>query len=179
MTKKRNIKKQKLIEKIVFESNPELSLNEDQKIQNKLNSIKRQTNNLYKLYDKEIIDQEQYAAGERLLFDYENSFKNKCTTTTLEEARVQKSTKMNNEFHLIQNLNSWDRCNKAISSIEDLNTRDIIKQFVIENKSLTQIDKQLKKQGVAEVRLWYGLKELAGYYKNLNKIKDRQDELKE
>ena len=185
MTKKTNANKNKnkkinskrqipIIEKIVFESDPELSLNEDQKIQNKLNSIKRQINNLYKLYDKETIDQEQYAAGERLLFDYENSFKNKCTTTTLEEVKVQKSTKMNNEFHLIQNLNSWDRYNKAISSIEDLNTRDIIKQFIIENKSLTQIDKQLKKQGVAEVRVWYGLKELAGYYKNLNKKTDKE-----
>lgn len=166
--KKTNLKRQtQIIEKIVFESDPELSLNEDQKTQNKLNSIKRQINNLYKLYDKEIIDQDQYAAGERLLFDYENSFKNKCTTTTLEEVIVQKSTKMNNEFHLIQNLNSWDRYNKAISSIEDLNTKNIVKQFVIENKSLTQIDKQLKKQGVAEVRLWYGLKELVKYYKNL------------
>lgn len=169
--KKTNKKRQtQLIEKIVFESDPELSLNESQKIQNKLNNIKRQINNLYKVYDREIIDQDQYAAGERLLFDYENSFKNKCTTTTLEEVKVQKSTKMNNEFHLIQNLNSWDKYNKAISSLEDLNTREIVKQFVIENKSLTQIDKQLKKQGVAEVRLWYGLKELAEYYRNLNRI---------
>ncbi len=168
MTKKRNIKRQKLIEKIVFESNPELTMNEDQKIENKLNNIKRQINNLYKLYDKATIDQEQYAAGERLLYDYENSFKNKCTTTTaLEEARVQKSTKMNNEFHLIQNLNSWDKYNKAISSVEDLNTREILRQFLIENKSLTNIDKQLKKQGVAEVRVWYGLKGLAKFYKNL------------
>lgn len=173
--KKINSKRQvPLIEKIVFETNPELNLNETQIIQNKLNNIKRQTNNLYKLYDKEIIDQEQYAAGERLLFDYENSFKNKCTTTTLEEVKVQKLTKMNNEFYLIQNLNSWDKYNKAILSIEDLNTRDIVKQFIIENKSLTQIDKQLKKQGVAEVRVWYGLKELAGYYKNLNKKTDKE-----
>ena len=42
--------------KFESESDPELSLNEDQKTQNKLNSIKRQINNLYKLYDKEIID---------------------------------------------------------------------------------------------------------------------------
>ncbi len=114
MTKKRNIKRQKPIEKIVFETNPELNLNETQIIQNKLNNIKRQINSLYRLYDKEVIDQEQYVAGERLLFDYENSFKNKCTTTTLEEARVQKSTKMNNEFHLIQNINSWDKYNSNI-----------------------------------------------------------------
>lgn len=141
--KKINSKRQiPIIEKIVFESDPELSLNEDQKTQNKLNSIKIQTNNLYKLYDKETIDQEQYAAGERLLFDYENSFKNKCTTTTLEEVKVQKSTKMNNEFHLIQNLNSWDRYNKAISFIEDLNTREIVRQFAIFKENILDFSKK-------------------------------------
>ncbi len=46
---------------------------------------------------------------------------------------------MNNEFHLIQNLDSWDRYNKAISSIADLNTREVIRQFYIEGKGLTEI----------------------------------------
>ena len=128
--------------------------------------IKRKPNDLFKLYEKKVIDQEQYASGERLLQDYESSFRNKCATTTLEEVKVQKTTKINNEFHLIQNLNAWDRYNKAISSIKDLATREIVRMFVIEGKGLTELDKKLKKQGVAEVRLWYGLKELAMFYKN-------------
>ena len=37
---------------------------------------------------KRIIDQEQYASGEKLLFDYERSFKNKCATKILEEVKV-------------------------------------------------------------------------------------------
>ena len=41
--------------------------------------------------------------------------------------------------------------------------------FLIEGKGLTFIDKGLKKQGVAEVRLWYGLKELARFYKGLSR----------
>ena len=135
----------------------------------KILNAKRKSNDLLKLYEKQVIDQEQYASGERLLQDYESSFKNKCATTTLEEVKVQKTTKMNNEFHLIQNLNSWDRYNKAISSIKDLPTREIVRMFVIEGKGLTCIDKGLKKQGVAEVRLWYGLKELARFYKGLSR----------
>ena len=128
--------------------------------------IKRKPNDLFKLYEKKVIDQEQYASGERLLQDYESSFRNKCTITILEDVKVQKSTKPNNEFYLIQNLNAWDRYNKAISSIKNLPTREIVRMFVIEGKGLTELDKKLKKQGVAEVRLWYGLKELAMFYKN-------------
>lgn len=73
---------------------------------------------------------------------------------------------MNNEFYLIQNLDSWYIYNKAISSIADLNTREIIRQFVIEGKGLTEIDKSLGKRGVAEVGLFYRLKELAKFYTN-------------
>lgn len=131
--------------------------------------IKRKPNDLFKLYEKKVIDQEQYASGERLLQDYESSFRNKCTITILEDVKVQKSTKPNNEFYLIQNLNAWDRYNKAISSIKDLPTREIVRMFVIEGKGLTELDKKIKKQGVAEVRLWYGLKELARFYKKSNK----------
>ena len=76
---------------------------------------------------------------------------------------------MNNEFHLIQNLDSWDKYNKAVSSIKDLPTREIVRMFIIEGKSLTSIDKGFKKQGVAEVRLWYGFEELARFYNNSNK----------
>lgn len=133
--------------------------------------IKRKPNDLFKLYEKKVIDQEQYASAEKLLFDYENSFRNKCTITILEDVKVQKSTKPNNEFYLIQNLNAWDRYNKAISSIKNLPTREIVRMFVIEGKGLTELDKKLKKQGVAEVRLWYGLKELARFYKGLSRKK--------
>ena len=77
---------------------------------------------------------------------------------------------MKTKNHLIQNLNAWDRYNKAICFIADLNTREVIKQFVIEGKGLTEIDKSLGKE-VAEVRLYYGLKELAKYYRNLTKAK--------
>jgi hypothetical protein len=126
--------------------------------------IKRRPNDLYKLYEKETINQEQYASGERLLLEYETSFRNKCSTNIIDEVKIQKSTKMNNEFHLIQNLDSWDRYNKAISSIADLNTREVVRQFCIEGKGLTEIDKSLGKRGVAEVRLYYGLKELAKFY---------------
>ncbi|HSQ97703.1 MAG TPA: hypothetical protein VLL98_03205, partial [Rickettsiales bacterium] len=75
----------------------------------------------------------------------------------------------NNEFHLIQNLNAWDRYNKAISSITDLNTREVVREFIIHGKGLTEIDAEIKKRGVAEVRLCYGLKELVKYYTTLNK----------
>lgn len=131
--------------------------------------IKRKPNDLFKLYEKKIIDQEQYASGERLLQDYESSFRNKCTITILEDVKVQKSTKPNNEFYLVQNLNAWDRYNKAILSIENSTTREIVKMFVLEGKGLTELDKKIKKQGAAEIRLWYGLKELARFYKKSNK----------
>ncbi|HSQ97714.1 MAG TPA: hypothetical protein VLL98_03265, partial [Rickettsiales bacterium] len=76
----------------------------------------------------------------------------------------------NNEFHLIQNLNAWDRYNKAISSITDLNTREVVREFIIHGKGLTEIDARLKKRGVAEVRLCYGLREIARYYRHLTKL---------
>lgn len=167
MTKKKN--KAKLNsntrpERIVYESNSTPPNNP-----NRPSPPKRKPNNLYKLYDKEIIDQEQYATGERLLLDYESSFRNKCTMSILDDIKVQKSTKVNNEFYVIQNLNAWDRYLKAIASIEDLNNREVVKQFCIEGRGLTEIDNKLGKRGVAEVRLWYGLKELANYYKNYYK----------
>jgi len=176
MTKKKNRpqKNNYKEDKVVYESgsdnnnNPNNTKNKNNKnIQNNLNNrqpIKRRPNDLYKLYEKGTINQSQYASGERLLLDYETSFRNKCSSNIIDEVKVQKSTKMNNEFHLIQNLNAWDRYNKAISSIADLNTREVIRQFCIEGKGLTEIDKSLGKRGVAEVRLYYGLKELARFY---------------
>ncbi|MDD2840330.1 MAG: hypothetical protein PHY80_04375 [Rickettsiales bacterium] len=168
MTKKRNRpqKNNYKEDKVVYESN---SYNDNKK---KIKQpIKRRPNDLLKLYEKEIINQSQYASGERLLIDYETSFRNKCSTNIIDQVKVQNSTKLNNEFYLIQNLNAWDRYNKAISSITDLNTREVIREFIIEGKGLTEIDSKLKKRGAAEVRLYYGLKELARYYRNLAKIK--------
>ncbi|HSQ97524.1 MAG TPA: hypothetical protein VLL98_02275 [Rickettsiales bacterium] len=168
MTKKKN--KSKSIhtykeDKVVYESNSD----SDNKKKAK-QPIKRRPNDLLKLYEKEIINQSQYASGERLLLDYETSFRNRCSTNIIDEVKVQKSTKMNNEFHLIQNLDAWDRYNKAISSITDLNTREVVREFVIEGKGVTEIDAELKKRGVAEVRLCYGLKEIARYYRHLAKL---------
>jgi len=163
MTKKRN-KSSKSIhtykeDKVVYESNSD----SDNKKKVK-QPIKRRPNDLLKLYEKEIINQSQYASGERLLLDYETSFRNKCSTNFIDQVKIQNSTKMNNEFHLIQNLDAWDRYNKAISSITDLNTREVVREFVIEGKGLTEIDTKLKKRGVAEVRLCYGLRELVTFY---------------
>lgn len=148
----------------------------NQQVQNKIAKTppKRLPNDLYKLYEKETINQEQYASGERLLFDYECSFRNKCTISILNEVRVQKSTKINNEFHIIQNLDAWDRYNKAISSIEDIKTRDVVRDFCIEGKGLTEIDNKMGKRGVAEVRLCYGLGELVKYYKNAKKLRENK-----
>jgi len=180
MTKKKNklLKNQKtrLNEgRIVYETDSDSGNSNNRNKNNKNNpnskqTIKRRPNDLLKLYEKEIINQSQYASGERLLLDYEKSFKNKCSTNILDEVKVQKSTKMNNEFHLIQNLDAWDRYFKALSSIADLNTREVVREFIIEGKGLTEIDAKLKKRGVAEVRLCYGLKELAKFY-NVNHYK--------
>jgi len=168
MTKKKNRpqKNNYKEDRIVYESNSDSDKKAGKINPNSRQPIKRKPNDLYKLYEKETINQEQYASGERLLLDYETSFRNKCSTNIIDEVKVQKSTKLNNEFHLIQNLDSWDRYNKAISSVADLNTREVIRQFCIEGKGLTEIDKSLGKRGVAEVRLYYGLKELAKYYTN-------------
>ena len=52
-------------------------------------NAKRKSNDLLKLYEKKrIIDQEQYAPGKKLLFDYERSFKNTSATKTIEEVKV-------------------------------------------------------------------------------------------
>lgn len=173
----KNSRNNNTTDKVIYESNPESNTS---KKHNKKQPPKRKPNDLYKLYDKEIIDQEQYASGERLLRDYESAFKNKCTTSGIDEIRVQKSTKQNIELNLIQNLDSWDRYIKAISSIIDLNTRQIVRDFVIDGKGFTEIDQSIKKRGVAEVRLWYGLKELANYYRVLSKkCREKECENKE
>ncbi|HSQ97468.1 MAG TPA: DUF6456 domain-containing protein [Rickettsiales bacterium] len=179
MTKKRN-KSSKSIhtykeDKVIYESGSDSDNSSNRSKNNKNNPntkqpIKRRPNDLLKLYEKEIINQSQYASGERLLLDYETSFRNKCSTNIIDQVKIQNSTKMNNEFHLIQNLDAWDRYNKAISSIVDLNTREVVREFIIEGKGLTEIDAKLKKRGVAEVRLHYGLKEIAKYYRHLAKL---------
>ncbi len=183
MTKKKNRpqKNNYKEDRVVYESNSDSDNTKNNKNSknsqnnpNNLNNkqpIKRRPNDLYKLYEKETINQEQYASGEKLLLDYETSFRNRCSTNIIDEVKVQKSTKMNNEFYLIQNLNAWDRYNKAISFIADLNTREVIREFIIDGKGLTEIDKSLGKRGVAEVRLYYGLKELARYYRSLTRLK--------
>lgn len=169
MTKKKNklLKNQKTRpneDRIVYESNSDSDNIKNKNNPNNKQPIKRRPNDLLKLYEKEIIDQKQYASGERLLLDYEKSFKNKCSTNILDEVKVQKSTKMNNEFYLIQNLDAWNRYFKALYSIIDLSTREVVREFIIEGKGLTEIDARLKKRGVAEVRLCYGLRELARFY---------------
>ena len=55
--------------------------------------------------------------------------------------------------------------------------REVIREFIIEGKGLTEIDAKIKKRGVAEVRLYYGLKELARYYRYLAKL-NKSDKLK-
>jgi len=175
MTKKKN--KSKNIhtykeDRVVYESKSDSDNKTGKTNPNTRQPIKRRPNDLLKLYEKEIINQSQYASGERLLLDYETSFRNKCSTNIIDEVKIQKSTKMNNEFYLIQNLNAWDRYNKAISSITDLNTREVVREFMIDGKGLTEIDAKLKKRGVAEVRLCYGLKEIARYYRHLAKLKN-------
>ncbi|MDD2839998.1 MAG: hypothetical protein PHY80_02610 [Rickettsiales bacterium] len=171
MTKKRNKSSKSIYtykeDRVIYESKSDSDNKTGKTNPNTRQPIKRKPNDLYKLYEKEIINQSQYASGERLLLDYEISFRNKCSTNIIDEVKIQKSTKMNNEFHLIQNLDAWDRYNKAISSITDLNTREVVREFIIEGKGLTEIDAELKKRGVAEVRLCYGLKEIARYYKKL------------
>jgi len=142
-------------------------LNDTKKSSNKIKEkpkAKRKPNDLQKLYERGKITQKQYASGERLILDYELSFRNKSCCDFKDEANVQKSNRNNNEFFLIQNLHAWERYSHAIMSIKNLQTREIVKMFCIEGLGLTQIDKKLGKNGVAEVRLWYGLNGLWRFY---------------
>lgn len=136
---------------------------------------RRKTQTLLHLYEKGKIEQDQFAAGERLLRDYEYSFRNKSSSNFDNQLGTSKSKDSknynNNEFFVIQNTNRWDRYNKAITSIENLETREIVRSFCIEAVGLSRLDKELGKSGVAEVRLWYGLKELIEYYRGLNREK--------
>jgi hypothetical protein len=133
---------------------------------------KIQKRSLLKLYERDAITLKQYSAGERLIRDYENSFKNRSSPFLRIRKKSRTKTnriKQNQETSLIQNINFWERYTKAISSIEDIQTREIIKQFCIDNINLTELDKKLKKRGVAELRLIYGLDDLAKYYIGLKK----------
>ncbi|MDR0571811.1 MAG: hypothetical protein LBG48_03100 [Rickettsiales bacterium] len=123
---------------------------------------KRRPHDLLKLYERGDISLSQYKAGERLILDYENSFRNRCPLAFAGEVRVQN---LKNDLYLIQNIYAWERYNKAIASIDDLRTREIIRMFCIEGKGLTEIDKTIKKVGVAEILLYYGLKDLAKHYR--------------
>jgi hypothetical protein len=133
---------------------------------------KIQKHSLLKLYERDVITTKQYAAGERLIRDYENSFKN-YSSLSLKIARKNKAKskggKQNPESGLIQNIRSWERYAKAIISIDDGQTREIAKQFCIDGVNLTELDKKLKKRGVAELRLICGLNDLAKHYRELRK----------
>jgi hypothetical protein len=127
---------------------------------------KRRPHDLLKLYKNEKISLYQYRAGERLILDYENSFRNRCSLAFAGEIKIQRS-KINHESNLIQNLYAWDRYTKAIASIDDAKTKEVIRMFCIDGIGLSKIDRSLGKMGAAEVRLCYGLKDLARYYRSL------------
>jgi hypothetical protein len=127
---------------------------------------KRRSHDLLKLYEKERINLNQYRAGERLILDYENSFRNRCSLAFAGEIKIQR-TKINHESNLIQNLYAWDRYTKAIASIDDTKTKEVIRMFCIDGIGLSKIDRTLGKMGAAEVRLCYGLKDLVRHYRSL------------
>lgn len=150
------------IEKIVFDTEIDLKPQKKQ-------SIRKHTD-LQKLFEKKIIDGNQLYAGERLALDYENSFHyNSSTSLLLSEKNNNKNkskSKITIDKSLIQNIYSYDSYHKAIMSIDNVITRDIVIKFCIDNIPLTKLDKQLgNKYGAAEIRLWYGLKQLVEFYR--------------
>jgi hypothetical protein len=127
---------------------------------------RRRPHDLLKLFEKGTINLNQYRAGERLILDYENSFRNICPLAFAGEVKIQKSN-INNGASLIQNLYAWERYNKAMMSIDDLKTREVIRMFCIDGIGLSKIDRTLGRVGAAEVRLCYGLKDLMRYCRSL------------
>jgi hypothetical protein len=154
--------------------NPTKNTSKDDKAYQKSQKNKRkmQKHSLLKLYERNTITLKQYLAGERLMRDFENSFKNYSSLSIMIRRNKTKNNtnrRRNSWSSLIQNLYSWERYSKAIMSIEDNQTREIIKDFCLYGKTLTELDKRLKKRGVAELRLIYGLNDLAKYYLELKK----------
>ncbi|GHU27678.1 hypothetical protein FACS1894152_4620 [Bacilli bacterium] len=164
MTDKRKVTP---IEKIVFDS-------EEMEQEKKQNFVPRKPNDLQKLFEKKVIDTQQLYAGERLALDYENSFHNDSSTGMIGRnpmGRNKPITKKDSDNRcLIQNLISYERYHRAIMSISNPLTRDIVAKFCVWNIGLTKLDKELgNKRGEAETRLWYGLKELAKFYEGVSK----------
>jgi hypothetical protein len=144
----------------------ENKIKDNKKNQKTRKTPKRRPHDLLKLYEKEMISLSQYRAGERLILDYENSFRSGCSLTFAGEVKIQKS-KINHEANLIQNLYAWERYSKAITSIDDIKTKEVLRMFCIDGIGLSKIDRTLGKMGAAEVRLCYGLKDLARHYRGL------------
>jgi hypothetical protein len=145
--------------KIVFST-------EDQK---KQRPPARRVSDLQKLFQKKIIDESQLLAGEQLARDLENSLGHNSSLALLGRRSLGSRKfprKIDSDRAIIQNLSSYERYHRAIMSLEDSLTRDVVYQFCINGIGLTALDKKLgNRRGAAEVRLCYGLRDLAKFYR--------------